>query len=189
MRTVFVGLSVFALLLLASFVDGSGCVVRQRVVHHAQAVVVQEPVVAAVFAPITVAVPAYSVAYADNTQAELQRLRAEIELQKLRNEFEAFKVQQLQQPEKIQQPPKKLAVGEHPAVEILRKNCAACHSDNAKAKGGGFTLFDTTGIAKLTDKQSLSVAREVFAGRMPKGSKGLSDADVGQVMSWLDTLK
>jgi mono/diheme cytochrome c family protein len=139
---------------------------------------------------VPVALPAYSVAYADNTQGELQRLRAEIELQKLRNDFEMLKLQ-LQQPEKLQAPPKKLAVEEHPGVGILRKNCASCHnSDKAFQKGNGFVLFDGDKLAeKFTDRDKLNIAREVFSNRMPKGTKGLADADVGLVMAWLDTLK
>lgn len=162
----------------------SGCVVRQRVVNQAVVVDHAAVVTAAVFAPVPVYVPQYSVGYAgpDNTQL-LQ------EIQALRREVADLRNQRPQPLPELAKAAKNVTVNEHPAVEILRKNCAACHSaDMAKAKGAGFTLFDVAGFASLTDKQALAIARNVYSGRMPKGGK-LSDEEVGQVMSWLDTLK
>jgi mono/diheme cytochrome c family protein len=191
-----IAFALFAVLALCASADATGCVVRNRVVvaHQAAAVVAVTPVVAAVFAPV-VAVPAYSVGYSSSNLAEEnERLKLEIKVQKL--ELQIQKLQSAPQSPQPQiqpvappTPTPQAQTSEHPAIGIMRRNCASCH-DNAvaKGKGGGFAMTDGQAFAKLTDRQALSVAREVYSGRMPKSSK-LTDEEVGQIMSWLDTQK
>lgn len=182
-------LSLFAVLALAFTSEATDCrrVVRiQRVqqvhvqqVQHVANVVAVKPVIAAVFTPVAVAVPYYSVGYSqDNSQllSEIRQLR--FELEKLQQGPLPLKKEALKEP------------GEHPAVGILKKHCASCHdSAVSKGKGGGFSLFDGPHLAKLSDKQLLQVVREAHSGRMPKAAKPLSDEDIGQLMNWLDTIK
>lgn len=189
MKKLFAVVLFFAgLLVLSSGADASNCVVRNRVVVQHQAVVVATPVVAvtpvvaAVYQPI--AVPAYSVGYASqNLHEENERLKLEIKLQRLEIQLQSLQQnqqvpQQLPLKKEVQQQPE-----QHPAIAIINKSCLQCHSPATKAKGG---QLDLTG--PLTDRQLLAVSKEVYSGRMPKNGK-LTDEEVGQIMSWLDTIK
>lgn len=151
---------------------------QQAVVVQHQAIVAT-PIVAAVFAPVAVTVPTYSIGYAPAApDPNVQQLVAEIK--QLRAQVQALTA--------VPQALKKEAIGEHPAVAVMRNKCANCHGAAAKEKGGGFALFDGASFAKLTDKQALNLARNVYSGRMPKNGK-LTDEEVGQIMDWLDTIK
>ncbi len=174
-------------------------IVRAQVQHAAVAQQVHHNAYVAPLAAVYQAIPVFSVGYAPDNKEEFQLLR----LQLLQMQQQLLNLQQPSPPAPIPQalPQKQPAIqpmppavsqrgdGDHPAIGLMKKNCAACHTDsNAKAKGGGLTLFAAAGIAPLNDRQLLSVAKEVFSGRMPKNAK-LSDEDVGQVMDWLDTVK
>lgn len=184
-----------AILALCAVADAGGhCVVRQRVIHHQAAVVVQ-PVAAAVYAPV-VAVPAYSVGYSSaNLYEENERLKLEIKVQRL--ELQIQRLQSAPLPQVAPQPQAQIApsppvplpqaqVGEHPAVGIMRANCAACHEASvAKGKGGGFTLFQGQTLAKLSCEQTLAMIFAVHDGDMPKGARALADQDFGVLMQYL----
>lgn len=167
-------LAALAVVLLAAFADASGCRVVVRQHHHAAAVVHHAAVVQAVavaeFVAVPVIVPAYSVGYApqaDAVAAELAKLRAEI--------------QQLKQPGP---PAGALAIKEHPGQAVALQSCARCHeAQTAKAKGGGFVLFEA-GAPKLDAVQALAAVREVVEGRMPKGAQ-LSPEQNGDLLSYL----
>ncbi len=159
--------------------------VQQAVVQH----VAVTPVVAAVFAPVAVTVPAYSIGYAAPAPVPdpvIQQLLTENKNLSLRVEALTAQVQSMTAggPQAL----KKEAVGEHPAVPILKNKCASCHGAAAKEKGGGFVLMDGQAFAPMTDLQLLNIARNVFSGRMPKNGK-LTDEEVGLIMHWLDTQK
>lgn len=181
-----VAVVIFALFVLfQSTVLGNGCVVRQRADYYYPPVqqVYQAPYAATYFQ----AIPVYSFGYAStDVELQLKLLRAEMELQQLRQENKAL--QQKTLPEKIDTP-KKQASLEHPAVGIMKNKCMACHDASiAKGKGAGFVLHGVEGFVKLSDRQALNIAREVYSGRMPKNNK-LTDEEVGQIMNWLDTVK
>jgi mono/diheme cytochrome c family protein len=77
----------------------------------------------------------------------------------------------------------------HDGVKILTASCSKCHDGTiAKTKGGGVVLTEGGVLVALTDSQMLAIVREIYSGRMPKGSK-LTDADVGTVIEWVDTRK
>jgi len=184
--------ALLAILALCAVADAGGhCVVRQRVIHH-QAAVVVEPVVAAVYAPV-VAVPAYSVGYSSNNlYEENERLKLEIKVQRLELQIQRLTtpspVQPQIQPQQLPapQPQPQAQVGEHPAVGIMRANCASCHEANvAKGKGGGFVLFQGQALAKLSCEQTLAMVFAVHDGDMPKGGKALSNEDFGMLVSYL----
>ena len=184
--------ALLAILALCAVADAGGhCVVRQRVVHH-QAAVVVEPVVAAVYAPV-VAVPAYSVGYSSNNlYEENERLKLEIKVQRLELQIQRLTtpspVQPQIQPQQLPapQPQPQAQVGEHPAIGIMRANCAACHEANvAKGKGGGFTLFQGQALSKLSCEQTLAMIFAVHDGDMPKGGKALADQEFGVLMQYL----
>lgn len=191
------------------------CRARPVVVHRQQAVVVQEAVVAvtpvavATFVPIAVA--QYGVGYnqaayaapttgaapmstAPTAAAPDSDLRAIIEeIKSLRKEVLELR-QQVGlpgQPQKVQPQAGK----EHPVFGVFKAKCAACHeSQVAQAKGKGFVLLLGNQLAKLTDRQVLRVGTYTYTGRMPPANNtekvaSLTDAEVGTIMEWADSLK
>lgn len=80
----------------------------------------------------------------------------------------------------------------HPALAILSAKCASCHAASVSdSKGGAFAMFEGGAPAKLSERQLRKVSTMVYTGRMPPRDSGhaLSDAEVGQVMEWLDGIK
>ena len=145
-------------------------------VQHVAAIVEVAPVVAAVFTPVPVAVPAYSVGYADH--AGIQQLAQEVQL--LRQQLQQMQTQAQAQPQKLP------ATAEHPGSVFLKKSCVACHDASvAKAKGGGQIFFNAGNLMNLSAEQKLAIAAAVYSGRMPKGGKA-TDEDVGALISYFD---
>lgn len=185
----------FALFVVLGFVAlesaDADCVVRRRAVVQRQ-VVVQHAVhvaQAAVVAPVVaqfvpVAVPAYYAGYqpaAQVAQAEVEALRKEVaELRALLNHSPGLS------PKRGEEKPKPAA--EHPGLAVLKGKCASCHDAGvAKAKGNGLVLFEEEGqLSALSAEKLLAVTREVYQGRMPKGTGKLTDDEVGQIMDWID---
>lgn len=168
-------------ILAASLIVVTGAeatVCRARVVQHAAAVVDVQPVLLATVVPIA----AYSVQYAPGG-ADVQQLLAEIKA--LRAEVQAIKAGPAVEQKKEAAP----APLKH--LEILQAKCQSCHDANvSKAKGGGFTMFEAGKLALLTDRQLRKVSTRTYAGDMPpKGQPQLSDAEVGEVMRWLNSLE
>ena len=199
-------ISLFALVMFAAVSLANDC--RQRiVVHHQQAQVVQHAAVqqyavqqnhvqnyaaayVAQYVAVPLVVPAYTVAYTKDSSDEIGKLRDELKAIR-----EALKTQ----PPTPSQPAegtitvpltqRKAQQADHDGAKILVVSCSKCHDvSNAKNKGGGFVLTNGASLAPLNDSQVLAIVREIYSGRMPKGTK-LSDADVGAVIEWIDTRK
>lgn len=165
-------LAILALLATCAFVEAD-C---RRVVRVQHAAVVEvQPVVAAVFAPVAVAVPTYSVGYHDNgTQELIAEVRA------MRQQLQSLQAgggQALKAP---------AAAQAHPGLLFLKNSCVACHDAQvSKAKGGGNTFFSAGELVNLTDAQRLAITTAVYSGRMPKGGKS-TDEDVGAIINFFD---
>lgn len=181
-------LAIIAILCVCAFAEASDCrrVVRVQhaavVQHHAH--VVQEVAIARF-----VEVPVYSASYAaDHFKTEVQRLQQENEILRLQQRVQAL--ESGIQPQRMPQadPQKQALQGEHPGVAVLKKSCVACHDASTAKKGGGVVFFEGGNLMKLNDKQALSIVREIYSGRMPKGSK-ITDEDVGAIMGLLDSIK
>ena len=168
MKTV---LSVAALLGLCALATAD-C---RRVVRVQHAAVIEvQPVVAAVFAPVPVVVPTYTVGYHDSgTQELIAEVRA------MRQQLAA-----LQAGPQSQKTPAPAAV--HPGLAFLKNSCVNCHDAQvSKAKGGGNTFFSAGELLNLNDAQRLAITTAIYSGRMPKGGKA-TDEDVGAVISFFD---
>lgn len=197
-------LSFLTLCLCAASPVGATC--RQRVVVQQQVAAVDysQAVVAAVYAPLAVYIPAYSIGYSpsenlfgrggqppapqtpDPTLAQLLQ-----EVQKIRAEVEAIKSGGTPAPgPKLEPLPPLGKLTEQPAhMKLFSAKCASCHEKAvAEKKGGNFVLLEGGDLAKLTDGQRLKVASQMYTGKMPKNSKA-TDEDVGVVMSWIDAQK
>ncbi len=199
-------ISLFALVMFAAVSIASDC--RQRVVvHHQQAQVVQHAAVqqyavqhvqnyaaayVAQYVAVPLVIPAYTVSYTKDSSDELSKLREELKAIR-----EALKTQPVPPTQPADGPitvpltqrKQAQAAPDHDGAKILVVSCSKCHdASNAKNKGGGFTLTSGASLAPLNDSQTLAVVREIYSGRMPKGSK-LTDADVGAVIEWIDTRK
>lgn len=175
---------------------------RQRVVTQQYAAAAVEQVYAAVYAPLAVYIPTYSISYSppenlfgrggqppapqtpDPTLAQLL-----LEVQKIRAEVEAIKsgAQPGAPAPKLEPLPPLGKITEQPAhMKLFSAKCASCHEKAvAEKKGANFVLMEGGDLAKLTDGQRLKVASQMYSGKMPKNSKA-TDEDVGIVMSWLD---
>ncbi len=88
-------------------------------------------------------------------------------------------------------PPAEARAGKAPAV--FASKCASCHTRGKESAGGDFVLLEQDGsVAKLDARAVLAAARRSYNGTMPpKSSKvpALTDAEVAEVMAWLDTQK
>lgn len=183
---------------------GSVCApTRQRYVDHREVVVV-EPVLAATFVPVAVAVPQYSVGpyatgYAPTAtpSPELDALKAEIT--KLQKQIEALKAKP-----PIEGPPKLPRAEPEPEAEaaaptspvaavtnLFAAKCAACHAAaTADAKGGGLHLLKADGsLAALNDKQVRKITSDIYSKRMPKKGDPLTDQEVGVWMDYVASLR
>lgn len=73
--------------------------------------------------------------------------------------------------------------------------CAQCHTRGKEDEGGGFVLLEPDGsVARLEPAKVLAVARRTrrsYNSTMPPRKSGLSltDAEVAEIMAWLDTVK
>jgi mono/diheme cytochrome c family protein len=83
------------------------------------------------------------------------------------------------------------APGRAPAVFAAK--CASCHQKGREDAGGGFVLLEADGsVAKLDARAVLATARRSYGGTMPPKKSSvapLTDAEVAEVMAWLDTMK
>ncbi len=81
--------------------------------------------------------------------------------------------------------------GKAPAV--FSAKCASCHQRGKEDAGGGFVLLEPDGsVAKLDARAVLATARRSYGGTMPPKKSSvapLTDAEVAEVMAWLDTMK
>lgn len=153
--------AIVAILVGATIGSAAACadcrVVRSRIVHHA---VVVEPVVAAVFQPIAVSVPAYSVGYSQQSDpAILERLdRIAAALERMNAHGAAG------------------AKAEPAFVALVRTNCAACHGINPK--GNKLALFDSAGAWKEPTPELLGdMIAMVSSGKMPPQGRQMSADD------------
>jgi mono/diheme cytochrome c family protein len=178
--------------------SGSVCTTpRQRYVRKAAVVeTVVEPVIAATFVPVAVAVPQYSVGpyptgYAPQTTPapELEALKAE--LAKLRAQVEAARKAQAEAPKAAAPEPTATAPSGLTHLSVFGAKCAACHSQKSAAgKGGVFVLLkDDKTLAALNDTQVRKLVADVYSGRMPKKGEKLTDPEVGAVMDWVAGMK
>ncbi len=198
--------SLLALAICASLAPAECRVVhRAAVVQHA---VVQHhaAVVAAVFQPLVVQVPTYSVGYSPEalfgrgqpqhpaTDPALQKLLEEV--QKIRGEVEAIKSQGSPKLEPVPAPnqpkteplqplPQQSKLESPSHVKVFAAKCASCHDATvAGKKGGGFTLMEGANLVALSDKQKLAVVRSIYSGDMPRGGK-ISDEEVSLIITSL----
>lgn len=200
-------------LLLAFFgilLVGTSCLASCQVVRHrAVAVVVEKkavvaavaafvpvPVYAAVYTPPAVpvvpAVPAAPATAPAASQSAVGDLAAVLaELKKLSSRLDALERggSRPETPPPSPGAPALGAAGKVPAV--FQSKCAACHEAKvAGEKGGGFLMFDGAALTRLSEKQWRKVATMTYSGRMPPKSHGtLSDAEVAEIMAYLDALK
>jgi mono/diheme cytochrome c family protein len=161
--------------------------------------VVEVPVFAAVFAPIAIPIPAYSVGYAPGgvdpaMAAELQKLR--LEIQQLRGA--APGVPGALPPPGVPgapgaEPPKDgvapkdggagAAADPSPHAAVMAAKCASCHDRSvATTKGGRFVLTDGGRPVQLSGEDRLEVIHQIEKGYMPKGDK-LSDEEFGKLLA------
>lgn len=189
------GLAFLGLLVIAFSLEAQcRTVVRPQVAHHNQVYEAYVAPAAIYYAPATVY---YQHGYAeDPLRLEVQILQLRVRQLELEKSIITQPQTKPQGPGPIPQAnplpiPQKVGVGlqDHPAIGIMKKNCAVCHDEAvAKVKGKNFVMFTNASLVGFTDKQLLVMTKEVFSGRMPKGSK-ITDEDVGQIMDWLDNLK
>lgn len=142
------------LVLSALFVSIANADCR-RVVRIRAAVVVDTavvtPAVAAVFAPVAVTVPAYSVGYSADNSAIIK------ELQGLRKDIADF----------IGQPGAAAPIAA-PHVALAAKRCAECHG--ASPRGNKYVMFDAAGkFIEPSDAQLGEINLRVAKGDMPRG--------------------
>lgn len=143
----------------------------RRVIRVQHAAVIVEPVIAAVFQPIAVAVPSYSVGLSQQTDSALLE-----RLDRIAAALERGGGQRLEQQAAI-----------HPGQAFLQKSCVACHDASvAKAKGGGNAFFNGGQLVALSDKQKLEMTMAVYQQRMPRGGKA-TDEDVAALVSFFDS--
>ncbi|HZZ77184.1 MAG TPA: hypothetical protein VFE62_01615 [Gemmataceae bacterium] len=197
-RLTFASLAVLSMLAVVSIADAGGCVVRQRAVYqHADYVA---PAIVAQFVPVPV-VPLYSFGYGDSGRIDkLEGQVKDLQIEQLKDRVARLEAQQQKplppvvQPSVQPSPPAPLpakaqAPAEHPGLTVLRNSCVKCHDSTvAKGKGGGLVLFNAGAFVAQDCKTILAVTHDVYSGRMPQGAK-LSDADVGEVMAFLDSIK
>lgn len=144
-------IALLALLVAAAGVHACPHTVQQVVVKK-RAVVVAQPVVAAVVAPVLV--PTYTAAYyAPSDQSEVVK-----ELRALRAELAALKGG---------------ATGEVLSLQALvAGKCASCHQPkNAEARGGGQVLIEDDGkLPPFSLAEKKAIIRAVESGEMPPRS-------------------
>ncbi len=79
------------------------------------------------------------------------------------------------------------------APAVFAAKCASCHQKGKEDAGGGFVLLEADGsVAKLDARAVLATARRSYGGTMPPKKSSvapLTDAEVAEVMAWLDTMK
>lgn len=81
------------------------------------------------------------------------------------------------QPKQQQAPPQ--VNGLKAAQLVNQQKCAACHQKGNEAHGGDFVLSDEKGnFLKLTDKQLVSMQRQLTRGTMPKLNKRASEHQI-----------
>lgn len=217
MRLSFVLTLVFLAGLLPAVPAPAICTRRCRVVSDPVVVkkkVVVEDVIAAVFAPVVVAVPAYAATYVPAPVyapggavtarpaavtapggdlaailAELRRLSGRLDTleRSLAPPGTMPPADGAKKPDPLTDPAKKPA-GAHPGLTILSGRCASCHEAAvAAAKGGGLVLF-RSGVYAGDDKATRRAISAVYAGRMPPKTSGgqLKDEEVAKVMEFFD---
>lgn len=171
-------------------------VVEKKAVVAAVAAFVPVPVYAAVYTPPAVpvvpaapAAPATAPAASQSVAGDLAAVLAE--LKRLSSRLDALERGGSRPETPLPAPgaPAPGAAGKVPAV--FQSKCAACHEAKvAGEKGGGFLMFDGTALTRLSEKQWRKVATMTYSGRMPPKSHGtLSDAEVAEIMAYLDALK
>lgn len=141
--------------------------VRSRVVVQKQAVVA----VPTVAVPYTV--PVYTASYYDPSAAALAEIAKEIAA--LRQVIAEMSPAAAKQPAPENEVDAK-------AANILKTNCAKCHT--AGGEQGGVAFFDVNG-GLLPDVPRGRVYYQSHKGLMPKGGKPLSDQDVEVLLEWL----
>jgi hypothetical protein len=111
--------------------------------------------------------PIYQVGYQPDFTALATAALANIEeIKALREDFRAFQQNGLQ--------PQRSQV-EHPAVRLMRQDCAVCHDRSvAKSKGSGYVFFDN-GVFIESQENLEAVLDAVDKGRMPKNKKWSGD--------------
>jgi len=184
-----------------------GCVVRTRTFRYAPPAVISTVVTPAVAIkevalaePVAVQVPVYQAVYGGGADGLLQQLLGEV--QRLRAEVASLRGYAPAAPGHAPMPPAGPGAapekappqkafdpkGPHAALQTFGTVCASCHEANvSRAKGGGFTLVKGGALVELSEAQRFRLQREVFSGRMPKGSK-LTDQQVGEIFDYVDSL-
>jgi hypothetical protein len=79
------------------------------------------------------------------------------------------------------------------ALTVVQARCASCHdATKAAEKGGGLTLIENGGLAKLSDRAARRVLSRSYAGTMPPPGANLpalTDNEVSTLAAWIDSLK
>ncbi|MBV9125345.1 MAG: cytochrome c, partial [Planctomycetes bacterium] len=109
---------------------------------------------------------------------------------RLRKELEDCR-KQLKQPMPQAQPEAAAPpVAPPPHLAILTARCAVCHEAKvAPTKGRGVVLLEGDRLASLDNRQLNRILTQVYSGKMPKGGPALSDTEVAQLVTWMDSLK
>ncbi len=199
-KIALVPVAVFAMMFaLPSACDATGCAVRARVVNRAVAVVVTPAVVVA---DAVLAVQPYYHSYAyDATAAKIESLAKDIEILNLKLQLQQQNGQP--SPRTIQRDPVPPGGGwatsdkakpmpqadqgkEHPGLTVKRQACASCHESGvAKAKGGGFIMFNGGQLVQLSDEDVGKCLEQIAKGRMPKGGPALNADQKSKIMDFV----
>ena len=181
--------SIFVVLFVAFQAEADNC----RAV--AKAVVVTPTVAVATFFPVFV--PTYTASYIPPPVAYTQGAAAvpaphqtaqppacEQELATLKARLAELEKRLSPTPPQVQPP-----AGQAKGLAIMQARCASCHEEKvAQGKGSSFVLFKGNGLSSLDSAAQNKVLRNVYTGRMPKNGT-LTDAEVAEVIGFLDTLK
>lgn len=123
--------------------------------------------------------------YADpaaQLKSELTAAKQEIEILKLQQRIQALEsglaVPQAQKlpssvPQKQVMPPA-VQGDKHPGQTAISQSCVECH--NTAMKKGGLILDSNAALLALTDKQKLSIVRDLMTQRMPPKTKLSNEA-------------
>jgi hypothetical protein len=68
------------------------------------------------------------------------------------------------------------------SLEILKKNCAKCHSGDTI--NGGLEIIKDNKLSQLNREQKFDIFIQAFEQKMPKGGDPLSDEDVIILKDW-----
>ncbi len=201
--------------LFAMPAQAGNCGVRQKVVVQEAVVVKQQVVVAQdYFIPkvAVYAIPLYSAGYypypypygvpqapqQPPATAELREKNSDsallAEIKKLNSRLDSMEARltsPLKQMEKLPEVPEPQSnQGGGDGAKVVISNCARCHDVSVAASlGKGIKLSSGGKLLDWDSDLTLRVIREVDSGRMPKGSKKLTDTEGSAIMDYIHTMK